>query len=87
MEKIESEIYKNNYAENSSKAVAVLEKEENSDKTEKKIAALAEEYLSFNNNETTLENDLKDMLGKINSLEKTSPSLEFFERPAVFGTL
>ena len=28
MEKIESEIYKNNYAENSSKAVAVLEKEE-----------------------------------------------------------
>ena len=79
MEKIESEIYKNNYAENSSEAVAVLEKEENSDKTEKKIAALAEEYLSFNNNETTLENDLKDMLGKINSLEKTSPSLEFLK--------
>ena len=79
MEKIESEIYKDNYAGNSSEAVAVLEKEENSDKTEKKIAALAEEYLSFNNNETTLENDLEDMLEKINSLEKTSPSSEFLK--------
>lgn len=69
----------NNYAENSSEAVAVLEREENGEKLEKKVAALAEEYLSFNNNETRLEKGLSDMLEKINSLEKTSPSSEFLK--------
>ena len=48
-------------------------------KREEKITALAEEYLSFNNNETKLENDLNDMLGKIKFLEKTSPSSEFLK--------
>ena len=79
MEKIESETYKDNYAENSSENVAVLEKEESKEWLERKMAALAEEYLSFNNNETKLENDLNDMLGKINSLDKTSPSSEFLK--------
>lgn len=73
MEKFEIEI------ENPSGAVAVLESEENGEELEKKIVALAEEYLSFNNNETKLENDLNDMLEKINSLEKTSPASEFLK--------
>ena len=76
--KIESEIYKDNYAEILPKACRCFGKEEKSDKTEKKIAALAEEYLSFNNNETTLENDLEDML-KNKFPGKTSPSSEFLK--------
>lgn len=79
MEKLEPEIYKNNYEENAFGSVAVLETEENGEKLEKKVAALAEEYLSFNNNETKLENDLSDMLEKINSLEETSSSSEFLK--------
>lgn len=71
MEKIESEI------ENSSGAVAVLDGEEGV--LENKVVALAEEYLSFNNNEKELENGLNDMLEKINSLEKTSPASEFLK--------
>ena len=43
------------------------------------MAALAEEYLSFNNNETKLENGLNDMLEKINDLKETSPSSEFLK--------
>ena len=79
MEKIESEIYKNNEPENFSGNVAVLEREEGAEKTEKKMAALAEEYLSFNNNETRLEKDLNDMLEKVNSLEETSPPSDFLK--------
>ena len=79
MEKIESEIYKDNYAESSSGGIAVLESEENKEDLERKVTALAEEYLSFNNNETKLENDLNDMLEKINSMDKTSPSSEFLK--------
>lgn len=79
MEKLAPETYKDSYEENSSEAVAVLEKEENKEESENKIVALAEEYLSFNNNETKLEKDLSDMLEKINSLEKTSPSSEFLK--------
>lgn len=79
MEKLEPETYKDSYAENSSGAVAVLEREENKEEPEKKIVALAEEYLSFNNNETKLEKDLSDMLEKINDLKETSPSSEFLK--------
>ena len=79
MEKFESEIYKNNYEENFPGAVAVLEREEEAEKTERKVTALAEEYLSFNNNETKLEKDLNDMLEKINSLDRTTPSSEFLK--------
>lgn len=79
MEKTESEIYKNSYEENTSGAVAVLEREENEEELEKKVVALAEEYLSFNNNETRLEKDLNDMMEKINSLEKTSQASEFLK--------
>lgn len=78
MEKFGPEIEKN-YAENISESVAVLEREEDDEGAEKKVAALAEEYLSFNNNETKLEKDLSDMLKKINSLEETSPSSEFLK--------
>ena len=78
MEKFKHEIA-NNYAESSSGGIAVLESEENKEDLERKVTALAEEYLSFNNNETKLENDLNDMLEKINSLDKTSPSSEFLK--------
>ena len=65
--------------ENDSGAVAVLEREENNGEMERKTTALAEEYLSFNNNETRLEKDLNDMLEKVNSMEETSPSSEFLK--------
>jgi len=65
--------------ENDSGAVAVLEREENNGEMERKTTALAEEYLSFNNNETRLEKDLNDMLEKVNSKEETSPSSEFLK--------
>jgi len=65
--------------ENDSGAVAVLEREENKKEPEIKMTALAEEYLSFNNNETRLEKDLNDMLEKVNSMEETSPSSEFLK--------
>ena len=78
MEKLETEI-KNNYAESSSGGVAVLEGEENKEETGRKITALAEEYLSFNNNEIKLEKDLNDMLEKINYLDRTSQSSEFLK--------
>ena len=87
MEKIESEIYKDNYAESSSGGIAVLESEENKEDLERKVTALAEEYLSFNNNETKLENDLNDMLEKINSMDKTSPSSEFLKGQLCLGAL
>lgn len=79
MEKLEPETYKDNYAENNFESVAVLETEENKEKLEKKVTALAEEYLSFNNNKIKLENDLNDMLEKINSLEETNPSSKFLK--------
>ncbi len=77
MEKFEPIIEK----ENDSGGIAVLEseREENNEETEKKTTALAEEYLSLNNNPTKLERDLSDILEKINSLEKTSPSSEFLK--------
>ena len=65
--------------ENDSGAVAVLEREENKKEPEIKMTALAEEYLSFNNNGIRLEKDLNDMLEKVNSLEETSPSSEFLK--------
>ncbi|KKT18512.1 MAG: hypothetical protein UW04_C0065G0001, partial [Parcubacteria group bacterium GW2011_GWB1_43_8] len=52
---------------------------ENKKEPEIKMTALAEEYLSFNNNEIRLEKDLNDMLEKVNSLEETSPSSEFLK--------
>ena len=76
---METGTYKNNDAENHSGNIAVLEREEVKEKTEKKIIALAEEYLSFSNNETRLERDLSDMLEKVNLLEETSPSSEFLK--------
>src|SRR3989344_7348849 len=76
---METGTYKNNDAENRSGNIAVLEREEVKEKTEKKIIALAEEYLSFSNNETRLERDLSDMLEKVNLLEKTSASSEFLK--------
>lgn len=51
--------------ENFSDNVAVLEKEENSGETERKTTALAEEYLSFNNNPAKLKGDLSTLLGMI----------------------
>ena len=75
MEKLEFEVEK----EKDSGAVAVLEREENKKEPESKMTALAEEYLSFNNNETRLEKDLNDMLEKVNSLEEMSPSSEFLK--------
>lgn len=78
MEKLGPEI-ENNYAENISESVAVLETKESKNSLERKITALAEEYLSFNNNETKLKNDLSDMLEKINYLEETSPSSDFLK--------
>ena len=75
MEKLEFEFEK----ENDSGAVAVLEREENKKEPKIKMTALAEEYLSFNNNEIRLEKDLNDMLEKVNSLEETSPSSEFLK--------
>ena len=65
--------------ENDSGAVAVLEREENKKEPEIKMTALAEEYLSFNNNGIRLEKDLNDMLEKVNSIEETSPSSEFLK--------
>lgn len=62
---------------NYSEDVAVLEKEENKEELEKKTVALAEKYLSFNNHERELENNLNGILEKINSLEVKNPSLEF----------
>lgn len=64
---------------NYSEAVAVLEKEENREDLENKATALAEKYLSFNNHERELENDLNGALGKINSLKARSSSLEFLK--------
>ena len=75
MEKIGFEIEN----ENDSGTVAVLEREENKKEPEIKMTALAEEYLSFNNNEIGLEKDLSDMLEKINSLEKISAPSEFLK--------
>ena len=77
MEKLGFEFEKEK--ENYSGDIAVLEREEAKEKTGKKIIALAEEYLSFNNNETRLERDLSDMLEKVNLLEKTSASSEFLK--------
>jgi len=77
MEKLGFEFEKEK--ENDSGAVAVLEREENKKEPEIKMTALAEEYLSFNNNETRLEKDLNDMLEKVNYLEETSPSSEFLK--------
>ena len=77
MEKLEFAIEKEK--ENDSGAVAVLEREENKKEPKIKMTALAEEYLSFNNNEIRLEKDLNDMLEKVNSLEETSPSSEFLK--------
>ena len=65
--------------EKDSGAVAVLEKEENNGEMERKTTALAEEYLSFNNNETRLKGDLSDLLGRIKLLGETSQSLEFLK--------
>src|SRR3989344_5382332 len=65
--------------ENFSGGVAVLEREEEKEKSEKEMAVLAERYLSFNNHERELENDLTSLLGKINSLEETSSSLNFLK--------
>ena len=81
MERFRPETYKDKLTseENSSGGVAVLEGEENKEETGRKITALAEEYLSFNNNETKLGKDLNDMLEKINSLKETSPSSEFLK--------
>ena len=81
MERFRPETYKDKLTseENSSGGVAVLEGEENKEDLERKVTALAEEYLSFNNNEIKLEKDLNDMLEKINSLDRTSPSSEFLK--------
>ena len=56
-----------------------MEGEENKEDLERKVTALAEEYLSFNNNEIKLEKDLNDMLEKINYLDRTSQSSEFLK--------
>lgn len=64
---------------NYSEDVAVLESEKNGEELEKKVVALAEKYLSFNNHERELEKDLSGILEKINSLEMKSPSLEFLK--------
>ena len=80
MEKFESEIYKKIIMRKIFPELSLFWKEKKKQKkTERKVTALAEEYLSFNNNETKLEKDLNDMLEKINSLDRTTPSSEFLK--------